>query len=165
MPPRRRRPMLPNHPYLPVPILEVLTEQPRHAVPRVVPAPDSRRLPHPAAAADNPEVELVVLVSDQFLVEAAEPFEVRPSPASKVDGIDRTLVVRIVRPRSAGTESGVEGGGNRSPDVSLRNRYPWATDVVGTGRFERVHALAHVIRRVFGVHIGADDDVTARDRD
>src|SRR5690349_14186132 len=124
MPPRRRRPMLPNHSYLPVPVLEVLTEQPRHAVARVVPASDSRRLPDPAPAADNPEVEFVVLISDQFLVEAAEPFEVFPTPASQVDGIDLTLVVRIVCPRATGTESGMEGGGNRSPDVSLRNRDP-----------------------------------------
>src|SRR5205085_12685231 len=116
MAPRCRRPMLPNHSYLPVPILEVLTEQPRHAVTRVVPAPDSRRLPDPAAAADNPEVELVVLVSHQFLVEAAEPFEVCPSPASKVNGIDRTLIVRVVHTRAPGTKSGMEGGGDRPPD-------------------------------------------------
>ena len=60
-----------HHPHLPETVFEILSPQRTRARPREVPRVDQRTQEDLAALLPQAVIELVVLISDQFLVEAA----------------------------------------------------------------------------------------------
>src|SRR6186713_2856170 len=104
----RRLAVLLHHERLPVAVLEVLAEYLAERLARPVAAVDARFLPDPAAAFDDAQVVLVVLVADQGLVEAAETLEGLARPGAQVDGVGRAVVVELARERASGDPARLE---------------------------------------------------------
>src|SRR6187549_484631 len=105
----RRLAVLLHHERLPVAVLEVLAEYLAERRARPVAAVDARLLPDPAAALDDAQVVLVVLVAHQRLVEAAEALEGRTRPGAEVDGVGGSVVIEPAREGAASHPARLEG--------------------------------------------------------
>ena len=149
--------MLAHDRRLPEPVLVVLPKKPREAAARRVEDPD-RRVEHDLPAGEaQPEVELVVLVTDERLVEEACPFERIRRKCPIGHGVDLdALVLPMARPVNP-AERAVHGAGHRALGAGAASRNEDAADVLGPGLLGRGHAPPHVVRRVPAMAVDADD--------
>src|SRR5690606_19321510 len=92
LPPRRGSLVLAQHEGTPVTVLALLREELSDSAARAVFRTNRRTLPNPSSAADDAQVVLVVLVSHERLVEAAETIEARTRPAPEIYRLDRAFI-------------------------------------------------------------------------
>src|SRR4051812_29398440 len=115
---------------LPVAILAVLSEECGQRWARAIPTPEPGRLPEHSPRPDQAEVELVVLVANEFLVEEADPGKNALAPATEVNRVRGPFVTGVMAGRAPGGEGRLEGGRDRTRDVPVPTRHPGAADVV-----------------------------------
>src|SRR5438309_11882080 len=104
MPPRGWELVFLDDTHLPIAVLHILFEKRPERSARAIRTPDFRALPDLAAATDDAQVMLIILVTDQFLVKVPEPLECFFAPAAQIDSIHRSQTRQLMAGRAAGRE-------------------------------------------------------------
>src|SRR5215203_5237761 len=125
--------MLLNDSHFPIAILLILPKQRKERTARLVPTPNTRRLPDFSSRAGEPEVEFVVLIADEFFVKKTNPIKNLARPAAEIHCVNNAFVARIMSSCSSNRERGVKSRGNCLPNKSLSISDPWTTDIVSIG--------------------------------
>src|SRR6185503_5535127 len=89
-------------------------------------------------------IVLVVLVPDQVFIESSKVRKHLFGPASEVDGIDWTFVIRVVRSATSATQARLKRCTDCGSDITISARHPRAADIAGMGIGEHVKAGLHV---------------------
>ena len=139
--------MLLNYSNLPVSVLHLLPKEKRQRPARLIPASNPWRLPNLAAGPNEPKIELVVLISNQLLVEETNVVEDLASIDSSEHGIRGALVILIAPERSASREPAMV----RCRDRLLHLRFR-LTD----------HSAAHVVRASLRYDFGGSAEIVGR---
>jgi hypothetical protein len=125
-----------NDPNFPISVLQILPEKGSQRGAWFVPTYDAGRLPDPATSSRKPQIKLIILITDQFLVEQPHSAKDFAPPAPKKDGVEPSFIVWIMSPCTSNGKRGVECSRNGLPHESFAFRNAWATDIIGTGLFE-----------------------------
>src|SRR5580704_5818750 len=104
MPPGGGNAMLLHHDYFPVTVLRILTGQRRERSSWAIPGTNRGCLPDCAASPYEPQVQFVVLISDENFVEESQLQQSRLPPASRGHRIHIAFVIRIVEACAAAAE-------------------------------------------------------------
>src|SRR5579864_326550 len=108
MPPTRRQPMLPDHRDFPESILYVLNKQRFESGTGMIRHHDPWRLPDLSAVANEPQIQFVILVTNQSRIEQSEPQQCRSPPAAIGHSVNIAFVIFAMKPRAAAGESRVK---------------------------------------------------------
>src|SRR5215204_3758054 len=109
MAPGSWQPMFLNHPDFPVTILEILAKQRAEIGAWMIPTANTRRVPNPAAATAQAQVELVVLITHERFVEHAQPGEDLAAVKSAEHGVGFAFVGNVMPARAAAGKAAMMG--------------------------------------------------------